>query len=556
MLDVLLVLAAIVGAWAFSIWIRMEWIEIAEDRPNTQWEEHYLPTTHDSYLFATIIQQSAQTNALEEPLLNLPDRHRFGALTLLGTALAKQGQPVLDIVTYLPIYLAGLITIPVVLIGRLYGSTLAGFAAACLATAGSSFFNRTMAGYLDTDIFSVTIPVFILYFLLRAHRESSVPWMVAGSVSVMCYPFFYSSGVPIVTAMALTFMGLRGLTELKAWWKSKGLEKDASASGEPSISFSLLSVSLLAAAVWFCPHSIGSQLARNAAPFILGCLMLGGLTAGYYWLKSRPLRQRLRFLGGTTVVALIAMCLGSQSIQSIWQNAFRYLPVVKQAKEEKVQGPQPVAYKNVMETVVEAGSREQKAEMRRVVMQRISGSTDRLPHRLSGIYSAGASVPGIHRGIAVAGNWSLCLLGRVSVHRARRANRSHRSGIAALRVDGDLPTLASESSTRIRKIYAIPNRHCLAPKLVDWPLDVPGFDSRPYYARIAAQPEVKQRPIRRPHARAGHDKSGTTRPHQTRIPSRRLRPHLVGLGLGHVVPRRAQCADHTVEPIAGHIRIC
>ena len=374
-LDVLLVLAAIVGAWAFSIWIRMEWIEIAEDRPNTQWEEHYLPTTHDSYLFATIIQQSAQTNALEEPLLNLPDRHQFGALTLLGTALAKQGQPVLNIVTYLPIYLAGLVTIPVVLIGRLYGSTLAGFAAACLATAGSSFFNRTMAGYLDTDIFSVTIPVFILYFLLRAHRESSVPWMVAGSVSVMCYPFFYSSGVPIVTAMALTFMGLRGLTELKAWWKSKGLDKDAAESSEPSISFSMLCVSLLAAAVWFCPHSIGSQLARNAASFILGFLILGGLTAGYYCLQSRPPQQKMRFLGGTTAVALIAMCLGSQSIQSIWVNAFRYLPGVKQAKEEKVQGPQPVAYKNVTETIVEAGSREQKADMRRVVMQRISGST-------------------------------------------------------------------------------------------------------------------------------------------------------------------------------------
>ena len=44
-----------------------------------------------------------------------------------------------------------------------------------------------------------------------------------------------------------------------------------------------------------------------------------------------------------------------------------------------------------------------------------------------------------------------------------------------------------------------------------------GFDSRPYYTRIAAQPEVKQRPIRKPHARAGHEKSGTTRPPQTRI---------------------------------------
>ena len=275
----------------------------------------------------------------------------------------------LDIVTYLPIYLAGLVTIPIVLIGRLYGSTLAGFAAACLATAGSSFFNRTMAGYLDTDIFSVTIPVFILYFLLRAHRESSVPWMVAGSVSVMCYPFFYSSGVPIVTAMALTFMGLRGFTELKAWWKSKGLEINASASGEPSISFSS-SVSLLAAAVWFCPHSIGSQLARNAASFILGFLMLGGLTAGYYWLQSRPPQQQIRFLGGTTSCANRHV-FSSQSIQSIWQMPFVIYLVLNKPRKKS---PRPAAsrHKNVMETVVEAGSREQKAEMWRVVMQRIS----------------------------------------------------------------------------------------------------------------------------------------------------------------------------------------
>ena len=208
-----------------------------------------------------------------------------------------------------------------------------------------------MAGYLDTDIFSVTIPVFILYFLLRAHRESSVPWMVAGSVSVMCYPFFYSSGVPIVTAMALTFMGLRGLTELKAWWKSRP-RKDASASGEPSISFSLFSASLLAAAIWFC-HSIGSHLARNAAPFILlpdagwlGCgLLLAEIApspAKITFLRRHNCRCAYRHVSGQPIHPVhLAKCL-------------RYLPSVKQAKEEKVQGPQPVAYKNVMETVVEA----------------------------------------------------------------------------------------------------------------------------------------------------------------------------------------------------------
>ena len=30
-LDVVLVFAAIIGAWVFSVWIRMEWIEIAQD---------------------------------------------------------------------------------------------------------------------------------------------------------------------------------------------------------------------------------------------------------------------------------------------------------------------------------------------------------------------------------------------------------------------------------------------------------------------------------------------------------------------------------------------
>ena len=373
-LDGALVVVAIVAAWVFSISIRMEWIEVAGKNPATQWEEHFLPTTHDSYLFATIIQQSSGINLLQEPLVNLPDQNQFGALTLLGSLLAQQGTPTLDIVTYMPVYLTGLITIPLVLIGRLYGSTLAGFAAACLATAGSSFFNRTMAGYLDTDLFSVTVPVLVLYFLLRAHRESSVPWLVAGSFGILCYPFFYSSGVPIVTAMGLAFLGLRGFQECGVWWRSFRAASKGIPPAESSLPFSLLSVCLLALAITCCPFSNGTYLARHGWLILLSGLGLSVLTTGFYWLRRRRHPRQLQWLKGTAMLALVVMCLGSQSIQSIWLNAFRYLPGTKQVPTAPAQGPPPVAFKNVMETVVEAGSRQQKAEMRRVVMERISGS--------------------------------------------------------------------------------------------------------------------------------------------------------------------------------------
>ena len=63
------------------------------------------------------------------------------------------------------------VCIPIVLIGRLYGSSLWGFLSACLARITHSYYNRTLAGYYDTDMFSITAPAFAMYFLLAASRK-------------------------------------------------------------------------------------------------------------------------------------------------------------------------------------------------------------------------------------------------------------------------------------------------------------------------------------------------------------------------------------------------
>ena len=58
-----------------------------------------------------------------------------------------------QLLLWLPVCVAGFVCIPIVLIGRLYGSSLWGFLSACLAGITHSYYNRTLAGYYDTDMF-------------------------------------------------------------------------------------------------------------------------------------------------------------------------------------------------------------------------------------------------------------------------------------------------------------------------------------------------------------------------------------------------------------------
>ena len=186
-----LTVLAIVIAWTFSTWLRMEWVSHAKSQPQMQWDKTLLPTTHDSYLFSSIIKQNRSNKPPAEPLKLQPKVVDFGALTIFGVALNRLLDiPAASTTTYMPVYAAGLLAIPMVLIGRLYGSILTGFCAACLAVAGSSYFNRTMAGYFDTDMFSVTIPALILYLLLHANKTESVGWLIGASFLTFFYPFF------------------------------------------------------------------------------------------------------------------------------------------------------------------------------------------------------------------------------------------------------------------------------------------------------------------------------------------------------------------------------
>ena len=123
-------------AYLLSFWVRLEWIDFAQAsyldengeieylRPDMVKNGVALPNTHDSFYFGSILQKAHLGMHQEDNLI--PSVFQNGVITYLPYTLL-QVFPSLDIevlLLWLPVCVAGLVCIPIVLIGRLYNSSL------------------------------------------------------------------------------------------------------------------------------------------------------------------------------------------------------------------------------------------------------------------------------------------------------------------------------------------------------------------------------------------------------------------------------------------------
>jgi dolichyl-diphosphooligosaccharide--protein glycosyltransferase/undecaprenyl-diphosphooligosaccharide--protein glycosyltransferase len=136
----------------------------------------------------------------------------WGYGTAVITAFVVKFFPFISLDTamlYLPPIISSLVVIPIILIGKLYGNLLWGFLAALIGSIGWSYYNRTLAGYYDTDMFSASLPMFILFFLLAGIKKKSLKYIFTASLIFLIYPWLYDQGKAIVYAMGiLTFLYL------------------------------------------------------------------------------------------------------------------------------------------------------------------------------------------------------------------------------------------------------------------------------------------------------------------------------------------------------------
>ena len=129
----------IVAAYLLSFWVRLEWIDFAQASYSSEQGEQVfahpemvrdgvaLPNTHDSFYFGSIVQKASlgmhQNNSL------IPGVYTNGMITALPYWLLKLFPEISieKLLLWLPVCVAGLVCVPIILIGRLYDSPFLGF---------------------------------------------------------------------------------------------------------------------------------------------------------------------------------------------------------------------------------------------------------------------------------------------------------------------------------------------------------------------------------------------------------------------------------------------
>ena len=196
--------AYIVLAYLFSLAMRMIWVYQFGDYESFYWNNQLMINTNDGYFY-----MSGVLNLLEESLANnqrVPGSE-YG-LVYFTYLLAKFTPFSLDtIALFMPAFVSSLIVVPIVLSMRLFDKTIVGFFAALLASITWSFYNRTMTGYFDSDLFALVFPAFILYYLLKSVvEEKKLLWTFVASLLIVLYSYAYDASKSVIFAVGLWYI--------------------------------------------------------------------------------------------------------------------------------------------------------------------------------------------------------------------------------------------------------------------------------------------------------------------------------------------------------------
>ncbi len=193
----------ILVAYLFSIAVRLIWVNWASSHPEFYWNGQIMINTNDGYYFASAVQKALFNMHLENP--RIPDILKYAVTSFTYIFTKFTPFSLESVILYLPAVISSLVVIPIILIARVFNATLWGFFSAILASIIWSYYNRTMVGYYDTDMFSAMAPMFILYFLIKSTVDFNLKSALFAAVTIAIYPFLYDQGRAIIFAMGIIY---------------------------------------------------------------------------------------------------------------------------------------------------------------------------------------------------------------------------------------------------------------------------------------------------------------------------------------------------------------
>ncbi len=190
-------------AYLFSVAMRLIWVYQFKDSSSFYWNNQLMINTNDGYYWASGAQHALF--GLHDQNPGIPNF--WGNATVFFTTIFAKILPFSfeTIILYMPTFISSLIVIPMILVTRIYKQTLWGFFAALLGSIIWSYYNRTMTGYYDTDMFAITTPIFILYFMIKSSIKLSLKDAFYVSILLIIYPFLYNSADAVEYSLGIMY---------------------------------------------------------------------------------------------------------------------------------------------------------------------------------------------------------------------------------------------------------------------------------------------------------------------------------------------------------------
>ena len=195
-----LTLFYILIAFAFSVALRMIWVYKFGSYEQFFYNGQFMINTNDGYLWA---------EGARDILSGVHQPHDLSPVDSVVAKLTAFFATVLpfsfeSIIFYMPVFLSSLVVIPIILIAKNLKNLEMGLIAALLASVTWSYYNRTMAGYYDTDMLNIVLPMFLLWSLILAIQTNKTRYLLFSGLSILAYSWWYSSGYSLI----ISFFGL------------------------------------------------------------------------------------------------------------------------------------------------------------------------------------------------------------------------------------------------------------------------------------------------------------------------------------------------------------
>jgi len=196
----------VIVAYIFSFAIRLIWVFQFKDNPNFLWNDQLMINTNDGYFFASAVDYLLNGLHSDNPRVHIAI-DSYPGMIYASYFLAKFTPMSLETaILYAPSIISSLVVIPIILTGKLIKLPIVGFFAALLGSIAWSYYNRTMTGYYDSDMFSVVLQFTTLYLFLLTLYTKDTKTILFLAISLLIYPLFYPQGLSLIYAIFLLWV--------------------------------------------------------------------------------------------------------------------------------------------------------------------------------------------------------------------------------------------------------------------------------------------------------------------------------------------------------------